>query len=1689
MLVKKRFIICFCIILFAFGMNTPPIISVSDNVNEEREPTIFGDLTEIPNTVGEQFIYFRDLILNEFGVSLETFLSYDENTTKLIHKYTFAFMGYENGTLTRDEVEEMTKHNTPTAWWGILLWPLQGDFRSRTDELFKFYFFSKAGVPVAERIKQIDVYLDRDGNPLSPFSESASTVMHLNLEEDYDFWNFGYVSGKSWIAPGPDGGIWGADGVGLFAYGSPGYIDNWVKVVIKYQWQTWGLFTGWSWETPVYMKINTMDLPIIGPRILIYDDDTDPPYMASYPQIPNINFQFLDLDFGDGTTQVLFDGDVVGLGGRNLNNIKLKFWIWDTSGAEIRFKVNGQYTSWYPVPTYYLISQSLGTLLTSPFIKVFHITIEIRDKDNDRPEDFLSSQISFTLTKAVPYTRPVLSNKVRIQMRAHNVMELYQGIDFNQYPDPDLFVAYKDENNNKGWFEPLVSVINPKNDRPVRITIKHTQKILHNRLDMVIKALGWTVTTDPNLSHVRYYTRELTADQKLNDIPFFRTTITNTRVLKEAWEYITRDVIDYAAFAVEGFIMKEWPWSKGLTITAQQKKAAYAVGFIDFGKDIYQLISGLLALDRTNCPIHQFELQVQQVVIPKFQNPDGNWNWTEADILNRDLLNQNNDLVGLAELNGMMTWAGKAPDDNKFSFTALFIPTQDQVAWAIAFLATELINDGLMLGSTIAFKEGYWKAGIWLFVFAVIADFVKYAFHHMANEVDPPNPNYNEKSTPDKLELNPDIKQQLIDSGDEDIVEVVEELYEFERYFYGYQQSYDKYITALNNNDKEAAANQLQWGLEYMEEANDIIPNLSKKLSQGLSKSVDTMNQLGIDFDANDAPDMSNFVLNDTAKDIIEYHRNNRPEWNIQTPAEYENNYRQLNGSSWEVEEKLMKSTVIQKNLLELVMDETANDFTTKYVGLKKELGNPVIINNTVRSELEAQLLAAETAFTDGDYFLCIEIASQLEEFARTWYLKTLDEFFDEINWKANSLKIMALSVNQIHAISIGDNIKEVKNGESVEFDYQVYNEVNNHINPDGNQLTVEPIIEVKAKTTNGIIPNGIIISILDENGNALPTSNGAPILKLENKEVRNIKIKIDIIKDSPYELQDFDFILLIHQEIGSIKSIELKQDFSITILDDDTTSPEIEIEYINGDYTDANPGQWVVSASDPESGISEMSVFIDEVLVGTSSGLYAVPNDLNIHNIKITAKNGDLDRGTSDQEISIKTHMVSIVDDDTQPPEIVIEWFGQGTDGNPGVFEWAIFDSDDGIGGDQDTGFSNVSISVKYQSTEGLDDYIFIIPVTLKGDQYGNWYLPSALGIYTLNIYARDNDDDRTIAKDSLDSSATLSVTIIDDDIIAPEINDFLIQQTLETITVSFTAIDENSGFIDDLGLSMIKIFIDNIKIIEYYPTPVESFFNYSIPNEWIMGLGVHNVRVEVWDADNDRIGDSSYTAIEGTFETSLEEMYNYVISSIEILRTYVENYLSSYLGRSIQRKLEKASDHLAEAYSLIIEGYVTCGLVHDLIAQALAQVSEFQTALFNRIGFISDEDAKYIIPRLREIRNNIVILMGSSIDSPQAYEIALIAVDLLTLKDYIKEEIGFFNRICVTNALSCAISLLELSILKLSLDLEVNVALIHAQEKLDFAIIKVNSLLDQGKISGELAEYLVFHLQDAIDRIELLP
>jgi hypothetical protein len=294
-----------------------------------------------------------------------------------------------------------------------------------------------------------------------------------------------------------------------------------------------------------------------------------------------------------------------------------------------------------------------------------------------------------------------------------------------------------------------------------------------------------------------------------------------------------------------------------------------------------------------------------------------------------------------------------------------------------------------------------------------------------------------------------------------------------------------------------------------------------------------------------------------------------------------------------------------------------------------------------------------------------------------------------------------------------------------------------------------------------------------------------------------------------------------------------------------DNTPPEIYIIYALGDETDGAPGVWFVSAIDEQSGInhSAIQVYIDDVFVGSSLGGYPVPNSLGEHTIRVELMNNH----PVNPLLAIAEDTREIVDDDTTNPTINIEYWGSGTDGLPGYFNWSINDSDDGIGGDYDVELSEITIIASYNSTDGSDNYTTFLAPELNG----TWILDSNLGTYKLEIYARDGDDDRSLISDSLTTYITEIQGIADDDIQPPE------------ISISYEGgdgTDGNPGYfewnISDLqsGVGQLSITIryksseglDNYTIVFHN----QSSGTWNIPSS----LGEYSITIMAHDADLDR-------------------------------------------------------------------------------------------------------------------------------------------------------------------------------------------------------------------------------------------
>jgi len=156
--------------------------------------------------------------------------------------------------------------------------------------------------------------------------------------------------------------------------------------------------------------------------------------------------------------------------------------------------------------------------------------------------------------------------------------------------------------------------------------------------------------------------------------------------------------------------------------------------------------------------------------------------------------------------------------------------------------------------------------------------------------------------------------------------------------------------------------------------------------------------------------------------------------------------------------------------------------------------------------------------------------------------------------------------------------------------------------------------------------------------------------------------------------------------------------------------------------------------------------------------------------------------------------------------------------------------------------------------------------------------------------------------------------------------------------------------------------------------------------------------------------------------------------------------------------------------------------------MAKAMLHITEFKVELLNKYDRIDEGHADYIENSLHEIRNNIVILMGTSTGSEQGIMVAYIEVDLLNLRDFIEEEIEWEDGLCLYLFLKSATCMLEATIFKISMNIDIECILSCILWKLDIAECLTRCLLEKGKITQEVADILLDRIIQAQIDVELV-
>ncbi|MFX0105702.1 MAG: hypothetical protein ACFE75_09440, partial [Candidatus Hodarchaeota archaeon] len=493
------------------------------------------------------------------------------------------------------------------------------------------------------------------------------------------------------------------------------------------------------------------------------------------------------------------------------------------------------------------------------------------------------------------------------------------------------------------------------------------------------------------------------------------------------------------------------------------------------------------------------------------------------------------------------------------------------------------------------------------------------------------------------------------------------------------------------------------------------------------------------------------------------------------------------------------------------------------------------------------------------------------------------------------------------------------------------------------------------------------------------------------------------------------------------------------------------EISYIyTGDYTDGNPGELIVNASD-SSGLS-----LDP------SGIYQIHNILGSHKFTFTASDADTDR-LGDKLNTTITVWINITDDDDEGPLIIYV----------NITNNCVYDN-----------YEFIIIDILVEDKSGISElYIEFNDELFYDDNGDNQILienPRIIGGFNyFTIVAIDADNDRE--GDEKITQVISSFEVFDDDTTPPNIylyyDGFYYQ----------LCIVDNDGTSDSKATG--EFFLtDEEGVILQSGIIFQEDMNYTINIP--LKLGKYYLEVNSTNNDLEFPGDEEFINQIFCINVNLENCFQRGDKLFEYLIDYVDENLYFIIADSIRFKLCLAQEDLRDAYLLVEAGDLDQGVFNEIIVKAIVRFVEFETEFYSKIDLISKEIRDEMILSLHQIRNFVIILMGNSVDYVKGitcgYDIASIEVELLNLGDFIEEQLGdcpskYLERLIKLSALQ-----LELAIIKLSRDIDADSALSLAQQFIDRARDEVYNLLEKNRISDDTANILLDTLNECYLKIE---
>jgi hypothetical protein len=400
-------------------------------------------------------------------------------------------------------------------------------------------------------------------------------------------------------------------------------------------------------------------------------------------------------------------------------------------------------------------------------------------------------------------------------------------------------------------------------------------------------------------------------------------------------------------------------------------------------------------------------------------------------------------------------------------------------------------------------------------------------------------------------------------------------------------------------------------------------------------------------------------------------------------------------------------------------------------------------------------------------------------------------------------------------------------------------------------------------------------------------------------------------------------------------------------------------------------------------------------------------------------------------------------------------------------------------------TNLGNVEVpfDISYTNVSFANTFIPQNSYLMNPGQYENFNLtmvPFELGNDTFTITATTPYIYKTIEA---------YIKVIDDDILPPWFESVRIRDNCFFLNISFLAFDEVEWHSDDIGISNISIYVDDILIHNYIPTPYETEFNFSFANDWIMEYGNHTIRIEITDADNDRPNDSLTTILIDTFEVTPDEMMEYILWELNELEEYIEDVLPFCFNRPLINHIQKAQDKVWWALYFYNFGCESKAVLLDMLAKASLEFFDMFQYVLLKHDRIPKEIVAFILAQVHQIRDHLSLTMGAIVGTETALEIADIIVEISQFVDDFALQHCFFIFMSIEHHLRCVIGELEFFLYLMTKDYVEECCILrhisNAIFKLELTQKKIESLVKFDIITEDQALILIEEIDNFISKI----